>query len=241
MNISGTALGGTGSSAFGANNVSTGTINISGTALGGSGSVAHGARNQGAGTIRAFSAIGGIGGVGVSNDTTNGRVEVKRAIGNAFGIGSTGIAAAQVGVANVRSGIAVVEEIESGSRGVFPTSGPMFFKKTSDSVAIYRNSSGDQITMFTSASGSNLVPSPQDVRKNVEYDFGSRTGTLAMPTPETVNFGVPVDNTVGSGVFTPLGVWNLPVSAIGNNLSMGTRVKNSATIDAVGSLITNLT
>jgi hypothetical protein len=242
IDISGTAIGGTGSNTIGAWNNSTGTISIQGTALGGTGSNAFGARNLGSGTIILFSAIGGIASAGISNDGTNGRVEVKRAIGNDFGIGSTGIAAAQVGVANARSGIAVVEEIECGPRGAFPTSGPIFFKKTSDSVAIYRNSSGDQITMFTSASGSNLVPSPQDVRKDVEYDFGSRTGTLAMPAPETVNFGVPVDDTVGAGVFTPLGVWNLPVSAIDINVkSMGNRVKNSATINAVGSLITNLT
>lgn len=41
---------------------------------------------------------------------------------------------------------------------------------------------------------------PADVRKGVEY--GDLVGTLAVPTPEQVAFGIPVDNTVGNAAIS---------------------------------------
>lgn len=41
---------------------------------------------------------------------------------------------------------------------------------------------------------------PADVRKGVEY--GGLTGTLSVPSPEQVAFGVPVDNTVGNAAIS---------------------------------------
>jgi hypothetical protein len=45
-------------------------------------------------------------------------------------------------------------------------------------------------------------PSVEDVRLGVTYSDGSLTGTLAVPTFSAVSVGVPVDNGVGTGIFT---------------------------------------
>ena len=43
-----------------------------------------------------------------------------------------------------------------------------------------------------------LLPALSDVRKSVTYSKG--VGTLAVPTPEQVAYGIPVDTTVGTAL-----------------------------------------
>lgn len=45
-------------------------------------------------------------------------------------------------------------------------------------------------------------PMPSDVRNGVIYSNGALTGTLKVPPISSVSVGVPVDNTVGTGIFT---------------------------------------
>lgn len=45
-------------------------------------------------------------------------------------------------------------------------------------------------------------PAVTDVRTGVSYASGALTGTLKVPPTSSVAVGVPVDNTVGSGIFT---------------------------------------
>lgn len=238
--LTGNVFGGSGGA--GIVNSSTGTILMSGNVFGGSGSSAFGISNSGTGFVTiSGNSFGGTAASGISNTGTNSRVSLRRAISNDFGVGSTGIVVAAYGVVGASNNTTIVEEIQSGARGVFPTNGNVFLRRTTNTLAIYRTNTGQSVTMFTSLSGTNLNPIPRDVRQGVFYDFGALVGTLAMPIPAVVNAGVPVDNTVGTGVFTPIGVWSFPVSAIASTTSMGGRVKNSATIDSIGALIKNLT
>jgi len=60
---------------------------------------------------------------------------------------------------------------------------------------------------------------------------------MAVPALESVIFGVPVDNTVGTAALTPQNVWGyarLSATEIG---SIGDRLRNAATTQAVGSQI----
>lgn len=240
--VSGQVTGGSGSNSSTIRNESTGSVFVIGNVTGGVGSGAAGLRNLGGGVMTlSGSAIGGAGGSGAVNSGNAARMLVRRAIGNPFGVGSTGFTVGTYGVIGAINNTTIVEEIESGSRGMFPTNGNVFINRTTNTLAIYRTNTGQSVTMFTSLSGTNLNPITRDVRQGVVYDFGALVGTLAMPIPAVVNAGVPVDNTVGTGVFTPIGVWSFPVSAIASTTSMGGRVKNSATIDSIGALIKNLT
>ena len=244
VSVSGSVFGGETSTGqntgFGILNTGAGSVTAIGNVFGGTGRA--GINNTGGGSVFVIgTAKGGTGAEGVTNtSTTSGRVFVRRALGNDFGIGSFGISAPQVGVAGGRLAITIVEEIEMGVRGVFPTSGNVYIRKASNNLAIYRTSTGSQTTMFGSVSGSTLVPLSSDVRLGTVYDVGIKTGSLAMPSPLSVNFGVPVDNTTGIGVFSPSSVWNLPLSSISNRTTMGGRVKALATTNAIQKIITSI-
>jgi hypothetical protein len=61
-------------------------------------------------------------------------------------------------------------------------------------------------TLFTADFGVFGNPTPSDVRSGVTYGNGNLTGTCAVPNPSNVDFGTPVDNTVGAAVLTPASV-----------------------------------
>jgi hypothetical protein len=84
---------------------------------------------------------------------------------------------------------------------------------------------------------SGLLPTTNNVRSGTIYNTGSSTGTLAMPAPNLVQEGVPVDNGVGTGNLTPADFWNYLISNGFMNGSIGQRLKETSTTDIVGKLI----
>lgn len=79
------------------------------------------------------------------------------------------------------------------------------------------------------------APAQSNVRFGVAYSQGSLIGTLRMPTPQQVAYGVAVDNTTGSAVLTPDAVWNYLSAQLTDTGSIGARLKNVATPQTVGS------
>jgi hypothetical protein len=62
---------------------------------------------------------------------------------------------------------------------------------------------GPNRQMFTAnAFSGGTVPAASDVRLGVSYAGGSLSGTCAVPSANSVAFGVPVDNTTGNAVIT---------------------------------------
>ena len=61
-------------------------------------------------------------------------------------------------------------------------------------------------TLFTADFGVFGNPTPSNVRSGVTYGNGNLTGTCAVPSPSNVDFGTPVDNTVGAAVLTTASV-----------------------------------
>ena len=77
-------------------------------------------------------------------------------------------------------------------------------------------------------------PIPANVRQGVTYALSSLTGTLAVPSPNSVALGVPTDNTTGSAVLTPDAIWNYAAANLTDNNSIGARLKNVSTVDTTG-------
>jgi hypothetical protein len=77
-------------------------------------------------------------------------------------------------------------------------------------------------------------PIPANVRFGTVYSIGSQTGTLRMPHPNQVTYGVAVDNTFGNAVLTAASVWDYLVASITVENSIGMRLKNVATPQSVG-------
>jgi hypothetical protein len=74
------------------------------------------------------------------------------------------------------------------------------------------------------------APAANDVRFGTVYANGSLTGTLKMPSPVSVAYGIPVDNTVGSAVINAEDIWKVPMTSITTTDSIGTRLKNVSTV-----------
>jgi hypothetical protein len=77
-------------------------------------------------------------------------------------------------------------------------------------------------------------PIPANVRFGTVYSIGTQTGTLRMPHPNQVTYGVAVDNTFGNAVLTAASVWDYLVANITVENSIGMRLKNVSTPQTTG-------
>jgi hypothetical protein len=87
--------------------------------------------------------------------------------------------------------------------------------------------------MISPASASD-APIASNVRFGTNYALGSQIGTLRIPHPNSVSFGIPVDNTFGTAALRPEDVWNYATSAMNTDGSIGKRIKNAATVQSTG-------
>jgi hypothetical protein len=209
VTITGNITGGAGSGAFGVNNSTTGIVTITGNATGGTGSTAYGVNNLTTGTvtITGIATGGSTNGAEGARNLVGGVLSVGRANGNAFGIGSTGIVAG-FGVTSGQTSVTKVKEIEYGSRGMSPTSGPIYLDSDLTNVAILVNypiGTGSK-TLSDPNNTAGLSPAATDVRNGVVYNYGVNTGSAYIPSAESVAFGVPVDATTGTATLTAANV-----------------------------------
>lgn len=81
------------------------------------------------------------------------------------------------------------------------------------------------------------APIPANVRNGVSYALGTFTGTLKVPSPDSVAKDVPTDNTVGTAALKPEDVWNALTSTMTTPDSIGERLKNASTVQTTGDQI----
>jgi hypothetical protein len=216
INITGNAVGGTGTGGIGIfSGHSTNLLNITGNATGGSSTSTAGVYHNSTGlvTITGIATGGTLGGSGVNTgagiqNNATGTVIVKRAVGNAFGPGNTVGLAATTGVSNKSTGIIELEELEFGQYGMSPIEGPgIRLKKVAGNLVTFPYvDAGAAKTLVDATQGE--MPAESDVRTGVSYASGALTGTCAVPAAASVAFGVPVDATTGTAVLTPEAVAN---------------------------------
>jgi hypothetical protein len=127
-----------------------------------------------------------------------------------------------------------VKEIEQGVFGVVPIQG--YVRLSTASGAFYKGVTAGISTRTLSdpADIAGQVPAQSDVRFGVTYQSGSKTGIAYIPSPSSVGFGVPVDNTTGTAALTPASVWDAATSSLTTSGSIGERLKNASTVDTTG-------
>lgn len=81
------------------------------------------------------------------------------------------------------------------------------------------------------------APATSDVRFGVVYASGSQTGTLRVPPPESVAYGVLTDNTTGSAILTAAAIWNTQQDTMTVSGSIGERLRNVATVQTTAAQI----
>lgn len=237
ITIIGSVTAGSGSSAHGANNNSTGTISITGTVTGAGG---VGCINSSTGTVTIIgNAIAGATSPGAQN-SSSGTLRVVRAVGNAFGVGSAGGTTSQPGVVSSTNGsLTYVEEIEYGSVGQSPTSGPILFTDKTSNVALFYRSGSSKKTLIDAASVSGALPAASNVRYGISFNAGNSVGTCYVPSASSVAYGVNVDNTTGTAILTGPAIWDILTTTMVTSGSIGSRLKNCSTIQSTDSSIAN--
>ena len=95
---------------------------------------------------------------------------------------------------------------------------------------------GTLATTFAVPLSSNDFPIPSDVRFGVSYAGGNVTGSCYVPSASSVSFSVPIDDTVGLAILDASTLWSFDVNSLPST-GIGGRLKNCATVEAVGAQI----
>ena len=226
MNITGNCVGGGTTNVHGANNNSSGTINITGDCTGGSAASSHGANNNSSGVVNIYgTAIGSptsAASYGFVNAGT-GNCSVQIAKGSDFpNSGSTQPTPGSV--QSAASGAYItLDAMIFGSGGAAPVSGRHFIRNAGTNYCTMRESNAGATLNLGELSAD--YPSVADVRSGVNFDFGNKTGTCAVPPAGSVALGVPVDATTGTAALSP-------TALLGADLK--TRLEACATVQTVG-------
>jgi len=88
-------------------------------------------------------------------------------------------------------------------------------------------------TSYTSS-----LPAQNNVRSGSSYGGTNEfSGSMVVPTPANVRYGVPVDNTTGSATLTPQDILNYAVSSLTGSNTIGARLQNIATVQTTAATI----
>jgi len=82
------------------------------------------------------------------------------------------------------------------------------------------------------------VPSGSDVRIGVIYGPGNElTGSMNVPHPNSVSWGVAIDQTTGSALVKPEDIWNVAITSLTSSNSIGQRLASTATSASVAAIV----
>lgn len=237
VNITGTVTGGsaTSSGCHGVYNALSGTVNITGSVNGGTvADFNYGAYNVSTGNMTIVGTVtGGTYGAGAMNNST-GVLTATRAVGNAWGIGATGMVSTPGVFSNVVGSQTRVSEFEYGSLGQAPTRGAVSCPDATSNVCIVHRLGTTKKTLIDAASIAGALPAASNVRYGTTFNQGNTTGTCYVPAAGSVALGVPVDATTGTAVLTPSAVWDALTSGMTTSGSIGERLKNASTVATTG-------
>lgn len=211
-------------------NAAEGIINFTGTIIGGSGTNARGIDNSSAGPIIVtgnVTAGTGSAAYGINNSSTGTAIVV----GNVVATSATN--------AFVSSNASAINKI-SGNIYNHPngTAAVYAARYTVDPVPTNGLIQYSNVNMFTTDSLSAFsMPPVSAVRSGVSFANNTLTGTCKVPSANSVNIGVPVDNTVGTAILNPATLFDTSVASLTASDSLGARLKNSATVQSVGNII----
>ncbi len=239
LNSTGTIVGGTGSSTgYGIFCSGSGTLNHTGAVIGGGGG--PGIYNSSIGTITVYGNLNGATTAAVSNASTGSVTVVGNVTGDSRG--GAGIASTNA-AANVRiSGNLIgapngIPAVYAASYTVNPIPYQTYIRYANNGTGV---GSDDYLYHYTTDSLSAFsMPPVSAVRAGLQYANNTLTGTCQIPPVSSVNFGALVGNTTGTAAITSNSLFDVSVASLTASDSLGARLKNSATVESVGRIITS--
>ena len=251
INIIGNVTGLQNMASFGVLN-SYGTINVTGNVTGGSNNQSSPViDNRSAGIVNVTgnifgcpfsfvaSAVTAISHGSVNTVNVTGNVQGARAEGIASTIGNTisvvGQCIASLSASAVTSTSTTATNvftgpfINSGSRNAIYCYNIQMYKNATTSYQIGVSGSANIITLLSEDQALRM-PAATNVRTGVIYGpTNTLTGTMAVPDPRSVSWGVAVDATSGSALVKPEDIWNVALASLTASNSVGRRLANVAT------------
>jgi hypothetical protein len=218
---------------FGINNTSVGTVNVTGNTIGGTSTTSHGINNASIGTVNVTGTVtaGSTTGTGI-NSTTAGIINVigqLQASTTANAVSSTSTTAT-----NIFSG----PLINSGSRNAIYCYNVRLYDDVTTRYTIGVSGSANTISLLSPDQVTG-VPSGSDVRFGTTYGPGNElTGSMRVPDPRSVSWGIAVDATSGSAIAKSEDLWNYAVTSLTASNSIGQRLANAATSASNAAIVT---
>lgn len=243
--VIGNVTGGSGTTAHGINTV--GAVTVTGTVTGGAGSLAHGINTTT--TITVTGNVLGNAGNGVNANTgtvtiigniTGGATVSGLGLGSANNANITGTVTAgtQTGVNSTGGTVNLTGNMinVSGRQAIFAQN--LFISNAATSQWRLFTQGGQDKTLYSADTFPNQ-PSAANVRSGSLYGpANALSGSMVVPVPSNVRVGVLTDNTVGTGQSLTAADFLAAISASADPFAE--RLRNVATVDTVGSLVTGL-
>ena len=245
ITITGSATGGGNTNDAAVKNLANGVINITGNVSAvTSNSGCHGVLNNSVGIVNIF---GTVTGAPLSGGASYGVYANSTGTTNITGSIQAGSGNAAVASGTNTCFIILTGPFLTTTNGINPNIATRWFWANSTPPATYyqiRTQNLATIRPLYTADSVGGNPAASNVRSGTVFGPASElTGTMVVPPAGSVNFGVPVDNTTGTALVTASSVinaiWNYPISGITTAGSIGERLKNTATVGTVNTILSN--
>jgi hypothetical protein len=240
VNLIGDSRGSTGTSSHGINALSgTLNVNLTGNVLAGTGTTAYGINNASTGTIN----INGINSSIVSN-TSNPSI-------NNASTGTINLTAASIIANNLQhvyiapntSGVnTIVGSVINAPNGRQAIYAPRYQVFPSASATYTRQAVNgyDSYADYWTSNATFSYPASSDVVLSTVYSNNTLSGSMALPPASAVALGASVGTTTGTASITLEGLLNQPVATLNTSNSIGARLKNVATTQALSAVANSL-
>jgi len=127
--------------------------------------------------------------------------------------------------------------INSGSRNAIYCYNIQMYKNATTSYQIGVSGSANTITLLSEDQALGM-PAATNVRTGVIYGpTNTLTGTMAVPDPRSVSWGVAVDATSGSALVKPEDIWNVALASLTGSNSIGQRLAAASTSASMAAII----
>ena len=129
--------------------------------------------------------------------------------------------------------------INSGSRNAIYCYNVELYDDVTTRYTIGVSGSTDTITLYSPDQVTG-VPSGSNVRVGTIYGPGNElTGSMNVPHPNSVSYGVAVDQTTGSALVKPEDIWNIAVTSLTSSNSIGQRLASTLTSASMAAIVTS--
>jgi hypothetical protein len=131
--------------------------------------------------------------------------------------------------------------INSGSRNAIYCYNVQLYKNTATSYRIGVSGSASTITLLSEDQAPGL-PAAANVRSGITYGpTNTLTGSMAVPNPQSVSWGVAVDQTTGTALAKPEDLWNVAITSLTASNSIGQRLAVASTSASMAAIINAFT